>query len=70
MLVFRHSESARDQFGLNGRKFRGHHHDIGVHRKHGLDIAVNSKPADQAREYWTKYLNALAEWVDRHAKAQ
>lgn len=33
-------------------------------------VGPDGKPAEQVREYWAKYLQALAEWVDRHANAK
>ena len=33
-------------------------------------VGADGKPAEHVKEYWGKYLQALAEWVDRHAGAQ
>jgi chromate reductase, NAD(P)H dehydrogenase (quinone) len=33
-------------------------------------VGPDGKPTDQAREFWTKYLNAFAAWVERHAKTR
>jgi hypothetical protein len=33
-------------------------------------VGADGKPTEQARDYWGKYLQALAAWIDRHAQAQ
>jgi hypothetical protein len=38
-----------------------------VHADKTMD--ADGKPTDAAREYWTKFLHAFAEWVERHAQA-